>query len=182
MPKHADSSFSIIPKAKPKTPFWQSFLLGSAVFLIVITATLYFFLNHQASVLGARAEELASKINRYNSDEFKNFKEKQITRAMKIKDVALLFENHQYASKLFRFLKRRSHPQAQITSFNFNATNYQLSLEITTRNFLTLGEQLLIFLTSQSVKDLALNEVALNKEGRVEFSLGLSLDKALVKK
>ena len=98
---------------------------------------------------------------------------------MKIEDFALLLDEHQYTSELFLFLKLGCHPQAQITSFNFTTTEHQLSLEMITANFLTLGEQLLIFLTSQAVNNLTLNEVALNEEGRVEFGLSLSLDEAL---
>lgn len=173
------SSFSIIPKVKPKTPFWINFLLYLAVFLLVAVVGFFFFFNYKVSGLEQAESVLQDKLAQYQSREFKDFQQEQIKQADKIKQFSQLLADYQYASKLFWFLKRRCHKQAQITSFTFSALNSSLTLQMATRDFLSLGEQLLIFLSSDSVENLTLNEVALNEEGQVEFGLTLSLKKAL---
>ena len=123
----------------------------------------------------AKIEEIKANIKEEKTAEIEEKEEKLKDLNRKIRTFSKILEKHFFISNIFSFLEKTTHPKVIYTSFDLNPKRGVLSLAGETENFLTLGQQILFFRESQFVSDLKFSEVSLTKEGKVSFSLDISL-------
>lgn len=169
-------SYSIIPKQKPKAPFWVRALLVLTILLVVgaVGSSIFLFLGKRSleeKEAGIKQQEEALQ----NSD-FRTLENDLSAIAGKIKDFAVLLRGHRLSSEIFIFLKTYCHPKVRITDLDFKADSLEISLKGETVSFRTLGEQLLVLEQAKGLKDLKLSEISLTEEGKVNFAFTFLLD------
>lgn len=165
----------IIPKPKPKTPFFVNFLFYFAILLLIISIGSFFFLESKISSLKERKEELGRQIIELEREEEKGLEEEILGWQEKIKVFKEIFENHKISSNFLSLLESSCQLKVQLTRLNLATENGQVRLEGKTESFQSLGEQFLIFRENEKMRDLALSNISLDREGKVNFSLTFSL-------
>jgi len=99
----------------------------------------------------------------------------------KTRDFSILINRHLFFSKTFEFIEKNTHPDIWFSRLDLSPKEGQVSLSGETESFVTLHQQVQIFKTDPLVKGLNLIEIAIGKEGRIDFDLSLTLDPGLFK-
>jgi len=169
----------IIPKKGAKIPSWQSYLLYFIIVLLLSSILGYFGLRYFIKKSDQKLKDLTAEVEKAKSPERKLLKEGLESLSAKIDDFAPLLLGHQKSSNFFNFLEENTHPKVFFTKLDFDAKANHLGLSGQTDDFLTLGQQLLIFRKSEFVQNLKLSEVKISKQGKVEFTFDFSLNPKL---
>jgi len=169
----------IIPKKEAKVSAWQSYLLYFIIVLLLFSIMGYFGLEHFIKKSDQELRDLTAEVEKTKSPERKVLKEGLESLSAKIDDFTPLLLNHQKSSNFFNFLEESTHPKVFFTKLNLDAKGNLVELSGQTDDFLTLGQQLLIFQKSEFVQNLKLSKVDISKEGKVEFTFNFSLDPKL---
>lgn len=170
-------AIEIVPKKLAKPAPWQDFLLYFLIFLLVIFAAGYFVLDfYLIKKAEDRFEELETKITQTKTPqqialetELKNYQRK-------IEDFSSLLASHKKSSNFFDFLEKITHPKVFFSDLNLDTRGNNVQLKGSAENFRTLGEQLLMFRNTESIRNFRLGEVKIGKEGKIEFSFSFSLN------
>jgi len=160
----------IIPKPQAKSPSWINILFYSSLVLLIITALSIFIINQLQKNAFNTSQKLGEELKEVKSPERFDSANKLIGYQKKIADFSYLIQDHKSTSKLFTLLEKLSHPKVQFTSFDFKADKTKIVLKGETDNFLSLGQQFLIFRAEPLIKEVNLSEVSIGKGGRVGFS------------
>jgi len=169
----------IIPKKVAKISAWQSYLLYFIIVLLLSSILGYFGLRYLIKNSNQKLRDLTAEVEKAKSPERNALEEGLKSLSAKIDDFTPLLLNHQKSSNFFNFLEENTHPKVFFTELNFNVTGNQIELSGQTDDFLTLGQQLLIFRKSEFVQNLKLSKVGISKEGKVEFTFNFSLNPKL---
>jgi hypothetical protein len=103
--------------------------------------------------------------------------EKNITNyGDKIDTFSVLISNHKLGSQFFSFLKRITHPNVFYQGIDLDIKNNKVTLSGQTESFRTLGQQMSVLGNEEMVSDAQLSDININKEGRIEFSVVISLN------
>jgi Tfp pilus assembly protein PilN len=169
----------VVPKRKIKAPVWQDYFLYFIIFLLIFTIISYFVLDHFFKKSEQKLKEVEKKIEETKSPEKRALEDYLKSLKEKIDDFTPLILSHRKSSNLFDFLEKNTHPKVFFTKLDFDAKANHIKISGKTDDFLTLGQQLLIFRKSEFVQNLKLSEIKISKEGKVEFSFDFSLNPKL---
>jgi len=169
----------IIPKKVAKVSTWQNYLLYFSIVLLLFSIMGYFGLRHFVQKSEQKLKDLTAEIEKTKSPERNVLKEGLESLSAKIDDFAPLLLNHQKSSNFFNFLEENTHPKVFFTKLNLDTKGNLVELSGQTDDFLTLGQQLLIFRKSEFVQNLKLSKVDISKEGKVEFTFNFALNPKL---
>jgi len=169
----------IIPKKVAKVSAWQNYLLYFIIVLLLSSIIGYFGLRYFIKNSDQRLKEIEEEIGKAKSPERKALEDRLNSLSAKIDDFSPLLLNHQKSSNFFNFLEENTHPKVFFTKLNLDTKGNLIELSGQTDDFLTLGQQLLIFQKSEFVQNLKLSKVGISKEGKVEFTFNFSLDPKL---
>jgi len=169
----------IIPKKEAKVPSWQSYLLYFIIVLLFCSILGYFALDYLVKKSEQKLQQTEGAIGRAKSPERKTLEDELKSLSAKIDDFTPLLLNHQKSSNFFNFLEENTHPKVFFTKLNLDAKGNLAELSGQTDDFLTLGQQLLIFQKSEFIQNLRLSKVGISKEGKVEFTFNFSLNPKL---
>ncbi len=170
----------IIPRPKIKTSISVNSLFWFSLILSLILITLFFLLEAQIINLRAKEKEIEQGLELSSLE--KNLIEKAKVAAENINLFSKLFQEHKYTSKFLDFLKTLSHSYAQFTSLGLNNNTFFATLKGRTKNFQTLGEQILFFQQDKNIENFQISEIGLNREGKVEFKFTFNFSPQLLKK
>jgi len=170
----------IIPRAKPKAPFYVNLFFWLSVILLLALVGLYFFLDNQIPSLEKKIKKLETELK--PSESQKTLEEEMFFLSKRINDFPQLLAKHKFTSNLFDFLKEFCHPQVQFTSLEIDTQESKVILSGITESFYTLGEQILVLQEKEEIKGLRLSRVSLDREGKVNFDLAFTFSENLIKK
>lgn len=166
----------IVPKKETQVPIWQNYLLYFCIFLLLFSIISYFTLDYFAKKSEQKLQETQETVERARTPdkiilerELKEFREK-------IDDFAPLLLNHQKSSNFFNVLEQNTHPQVVFTKLTLDTIRNSVELSGQTENFPILGQQLFIFQQTESIQNIKLSKVEINKEGKVQFTFTFSLN------
>lgn len=171
----------IIPKSTEKIPLWREILFYLSIILLLITISSYFILDHRLKnsekVLANLRERLALE---KTAEEIAL--EKEISSwQKKIEDFGKLIREHIFSSNFYTFLERVCHPQVFFSKSELIPANGKAILDGQAENFIVLSQQISILKSKKEIKNLNLSKVEIGKEGKINFTLNLSLDPILFK-
>ena len=169
----------IIPKKLAKVSAWQNYLLYFIIVLLLSSILGYFGLRYLIKNSDQKLQDLTAEVEKAKSPERKALEDRLNSLSAKIDDFSPLLLNHQKSSNFFNFLEENTHPKVFFTKLNLDTKGNLIELSGQTDDFLTLGQQLLIFQKSEFVQNLKLSKVGISKEGKVEFTFNFSLDPKL---
>ena len=169
----------IIPKKEAKVSAWQNYLLYFIIVLLFFSILGYFGLRHLIKNSEQKLTDLTAEVEKAKSSERKTLEEGLKSLSAKIDDFTPLLLSHQKSSNFFNFLEENSHPKVFFTELNLDTKGNLVKLSGQTEDFLTLGQQLLIFQKSEFVQNLKLSKVEISREGKVEFTFDFSLNPKL---
>lgn len=165
-------AIEIIPKKKPPTPPWLVLFFTLSILLLVCSLLSYFFILNQEKKYQQKIENIKNKISfeeKINEEKIKEIK--------KINDQISIFskliKTHPLPSSVFDNLATFTHPKVFYTSFDLNTERNFLSLSGQAENFLSLGQQILLFKENDLIEKAQISKISKTKEGKVEFSLDL---------
>ncbi len=174
-------AFRIIPKSKPKTPWWIHSLVVLS-FLSVLTAVIFYVLfNQQVVVLDNTKKDLESQISNIRAQGTQELEKELSAMANNLREFADIFEQHQKSSKVFDLIRTVCHQQIQFSSLNLNSQERTVSMEGSAENLKTLGEQMVILTLNEEIDEPQLTEISLAEEGKVTFNLSFSISETFFK-
>jgi hypothetical protein len=165
----------IIPRPKPKPPFWQGVLLWISVSLLVLSALGYFVLGYLEKRDSQTLQDLEELLAEEKTvKEIDSLEKEVFEHQEKIEDFSRLFSSHQLSSNLFKLLESKTHPQVFWMSISLDTEDLTVSLAGQTQDFQTLGQQISILKEEELISGIDLFDIQLGEEGRVNFKLGLT--------
>jgi len=164
----------IIPKPQVKSPPWINILFYSSLVLLIITVLSIFIINQLQKSAFDVSQKLGEELKKVKSPERFDSANKLIGYQKKISDFSYLIQNHKLTSKLFTLLEKLSHPKVQFTNFNLQVDKTKVVLNGETDNFLSLGQQFLIFRAEPLIKEVNLSTVSIGDNGRIGFSFEIT--------
>ncbi|HUW71990.1 MAG TPA: hypothetical protein VMV66_02295 [Candidatus Humimicrobiaceae bacterium] len=171
----------IIPKPAPKLSSWQNILFYLSFGLILLAVFSYFVADIYLGKAEAQLEALKQKMDQTKTAEEISLEQELSSYEKKIQSFSVLINRHLFSSKTFEFIEKNTHPEVWFSTFNLDPKKGGVALSGDTENFVTLHQQIQIFETNPSVKDLNLAGIAIGKEGRIAFDLNLIFDLGLFK-
>jgi len=163
----------IIPKTFEQIPAWQRILFYFLAFFLIANTVGYFILkgNHKDS--DAYLVTIEERIKGEVATSIEGLRERLLQDKKKIEDFSVLLENHTFSDKFFEFIEAKTHLDVYFSEANILPQETRVVLYGKAKSFYSLGQQILIFEESDSVKRLVLSEVSINKEREVEFSFDI---------
>lgn len=173
-------AIEIIQKSKTKIPLWGKIFFGVSLVLALAAAGAYFYMNYSSQKTLQQIAETQGKIKSL-VDANRDMENRVLTYQKKINDFGILLSAHQDTLNVFSFLEEKTHPEIQLTGFDFDASKMSLALKGEAKSFVALGQQILILKGENILKNITLSEIKLGEGGKVSFSLQLVFDSQIVK-
>ena len=171
----------LIPKEKLKTPSPINFLFYLSLILVIILGACYFGMKIKISSIKSQIEETKVNVSKIKIEGDKETERQVLGYQKKINDFSKLFKEHKITSSFLGFLRGSTHLKVSFSTLDLNVETAQVILGGETENFKTLGEQILYLKGSEFIKGLNLSNLALGKEGDVNFDISLSLNPEIFK-
>lgn len=180
-------AISLLPKKKgKKRPFIslrflrENVVISAGVAILLIVSLLFSFGSIlYKDALTRELEEIASKLLAIQGERDAETEENVRDFAARILTIDSVLDNHIYASQIFAFLERVTHPRAQWKDFAFRAQDGTITMNGATENYTTLGEQIIAFEQNTNIHNLIISNIQLDKSGRVLFGVSFRVDEAL---
>lgn len=169
----------IVPDAKNKIPLWSLVLLVICLILVIAAVAGYFYTD---LVFKKISQDIDAKNNALAyTDE-----ETALEQSVRNKEEKIgIFERVVSAGKkpvnVFGVLEATAHPDVQYLEFEFDVEKGTVALTAKAKNFMVLGQQLLLLKSNENFKEINLSSVSMSEEGDVSFSLQLAVDPRLLK-
>ena len=170
----------IIPKPKPKMAYNLVFILWISIILLIALLVLVFFFQQRIVSLEHRKENIEQEIKSYEAQT--ELEKKLQATSNKIIAFFDLLKEHKRPTQFNNFLENSCHKQVSFFSLRINTKTNNAVLLGETENLRSLGEQILIFKQSEFVKGLKVFNMALNRQGKVNFNLAITFSNDLMKK
>lgn len=167
-------AIEIIPKPKIKEISWLKITLYTLVALFLAFLLSYLFLIFYQGKLQEQFSDLQTKLSRTPAET--ELERNILAAKRRIEDFNLLAASHRLPSQIFAALEQSTHPEVWFPDFKLNLEQEEIRLEGVARNFEVLGQQLLIFEKQSFIKNAVLSEVAVSREGEVDFEVQLIFD------
>jgi len=172
-------AIEIISKTKIKIPksYIIFFSVCGVIFLGLLASYGYLYISSK-DIKEKIVEKDLALIKKPPEKELENY---IFSTEKKINDFENLFSQHKKIYNIFPLLQGFTHPEAQFTSFSFSVSGNKLDLKGITKNFYSLGQQILILKNEPKLKQVAFSGITLEKDGRVSFALSLIFDPEILK-
>jgi len=171
----------IIPKPAKKLPLWQDILFYLSIALLLVTILSYFILAHFLKNSEKVLQDLDQRLAWEKTAEELSLEKEVISWQKKIEVFKKLIKEHIKSSSFFDFLEKTTHPGVFFSKVDLKPIESKAILYGQTKNFYFLSQQISILKLKEEIKDLNLSSVSIGKEGKVDFTLNLSLDPQLFK-
>ena len=165
----------LIPKEAPKIPKWLNILFYFSLALLLLSIASFFVLGNFINKNQNTLAELRETLLRERTPERIALEREILNYEKKISDFANLAGEHLESSKIFTVLEDSTHPRVWFSQFNLNSNQGIVNLVGVAQSFESLGQQILILKDESSIQEVNLEEVSIDKTGRIDFALSLIL-------
>jgi len=167
----------IIPKKTSPLPAWLNILFYASMAILVFCISAFFITGNSIKNNQKALLDLEKALSEGRTEERISLEKEILKYQQKIEDFSKIIGGHLTNSDVFDFIQKNCHPKVWFTQFNWESEKREISLAGITQSFESLGQQILILKGNDSVKDLSLGKILINKEGKIEFSISFSLTK-----
>lgn len=174
MPKKSGEGFG----QRERRPFFYFFAfiffaISLAAFSLMFVWQNYFFKN---DLLESKAKNDA-----LDAEISEKMKSPSLTANMKANSAVKILANHLYTSKFYRLLESLTLKNIFYKDFSLNVTVVkndiaQVKISGEADSFNALAKQLEIFHGSKDITDVSFSNAQMNKDGKIDFSVGLSFE------
>ncbi len=164
----------IVPRSTEKESQEVGILFYISILFLVLSIISYFVFFSLQKRAETTRQNLLDQIQKETPAEIISLKEKVENYEKKIKDFTPLLKKHILASNFLKFLEEKTHPQVFFTEINLDLEKSMVDLSGQTDNFFILGQQLLILEQEPLISELKLDQLAIGKEGKIDFVLNFS--------
>jgi plasmid stabilization system protein ParE len=181
----------IIPKEAAKLPLWQNILFYFSIGLLCAIFAGYGVLYHFTKKATQDFENIKNAIEQARTSQMNELENQLKSYGEKIGDFSSIIDSHKIISNFFGdftnrtgFLERNTHPNVFFSGMNLDAAKETVTLFGQTEDFRILGQQISLFRKEELkeiVKSVQLSAVAINKDGKIEFTLVVSFHPKLFK-
>jgi len=172
-------AIEISKKRKIETPVWAIILEIFSLFLILIMAGSYFYLNSAVKKITQEVQEKEKSLTATSSE--KALENNLSLIESRINLFAGLISKHRKVGNIFTFIEGACLPNVQFSDFSFDIRQKAIDLSGKTDSFLTLEQQLNVLKQEPLVKKIDLSNILTDDKGGVNFSLSLILDPKIFK-
>lgn len=165
---------------KPPRPFY--FFIAAVFFIasFLIYSGIYsynaFFLKKQLNIIEKQNTDIQENISKTATAEELSTVVAAVTKGESIRSI---LSGHLYASKIYELLENLTIKTVLYDKFSEKINNdntISVSISGETDSFSALAKQLMIFKKSKEIKEIIFKEAAVGKNGKVLFSIVLSID------
>lgn len=148
--------------------------------MLLSVAGCYFYLAYTSQKLEEEGMALDVTLAKQKTSEQKKLEQDVLSNQQRMTDFPVLLSAHKVGSEFFRRLEALTHPYIIFNMAKVSPTMGTASVGGTADNFESLAQQLQIFNDAEGfAKDIDLSKIALNNEGRVDFTFTMKLDPAV---
>ncbi|PIV43611.1 MAG: hypothetical protein COS26_00330 [Candidatus Nealsonbacteria bacterium CG02_land_8_20_14_3_00_40_11] len=165
----------IIPKKVAPLSRWVNILFYFSLALLVFCIADFFILGNSIKKSQKALTNLEDSLLSGKTSERISLEKEILKYQKKTEDFSKIIGGHLETLKVFDLLQKNCHPKVWFSSFSLDSKERQVDLSGETQSFESLGQQLLIFQGEDSVESVNLEKVSISKEGKIGFSLSLSL-------
>ena len=169
----------IVPKPAEKKLAWPSIVLIGLAALLIIMLISSLVLNSSQKKMSLEIQDLEERLQ--GTPEEKSLEAKIKGYVKKINDFNALLSAHQYATNIFSFFERTTHPDVRFTDFSLDSSKRTVKLSGLSRSFIALEQQMGLFKKEKMVLGLNLSNLAISEKGGIEFSLDISFKEDIFK-
>lgn len=178
----------IIPKEAAKLPLWQNILFYFSIGLVLSILAAYGVLYHFTGRADDDAKKIEEAIQQGKTPQILSLEDQMQSFKDRVDDFASLIVNHKFSSNFFGnfelktgILERDTHPRVSFTEMNLDTTTNTATLSGVTENLEVVGQQVSLFQNDEMVESVRLSKVDINKDGKIEFTLNLTIKPALLR-
>ncbi|OGM99025.1 MAG: hypothetical protein A2915_03650 [Candidatus Yanofskybacteria bacterium RIFCSPLOWO2_01_FULL_41_34] len=149
--------------------------IGMAALILVVVAIvgLYFYKNS----LENKKNDLDAEIANLEKQRDKNVETNLLTLSKQLSLISTLLDSHIVWSKALGKIENLLQPQVQFLSFAATVSDNRFEFKALATNYTVVARQIAAFVSDDSIKDIALNDVHVLTTGKLEFSVKLEFDK-----
>lgn len=178
----------IIPKEAAKLPLWQNILFYFSIGLMLSVLIAYGVLYHFTKKASEEEKNIENSIQQGKTPQMLSLEEEMKSYRDKIDDFADLIADHKFSSNFFGkieykngILEKTTHPRVLFSEMTFNVKTNSVTLSGLTENMEIVGQQVALFQNNKMVRSVKLSKAGINKDGKIEFTVDISLDPELLK-
>jgi len=177
----------IIPKEAAKLPLWQNIMFYFSIGLLFSVLGGYGILFHFTKKATEDAKKFEEIIQQGKTQQILTLENEMKTYRDKIDNFSSLIANHKLSSNFFGdiesktgILEKSTHPRVMFFEMLFDVKSNTITLSGVTENLEIVGQQVVLFQNNRMVKNVKLTKIIINKEGKIEFTLDVSIDPVLL--
>ena len=165
----------IIPRKAVSLSRWVNILFYFSLTLLVFCIAYFFILGNSIKKSQKALTDFKDSLLSGKTSERISLEKEVLKYQKKTEDFSKIAGEHLETSKVFDLLQKNSHPKVWFSQFNLDSKGNQIDLSGETQSFESLGQQFLIFQGEDFIESVNLEKVSISKEGKIGFSLSLSL-------
>ena len=166
----------LIPKKVPQIPRWLNIVFYFALLILFSSITSFFILGNSMKAGQSELQELRVALFESKTPERVALEKQILSYEKKIDDFSSLTSYHLENSNFFSLLEGTTHPKVWFSNINFDTEKGRVSFSGVTQSFESLGQQIFIFQNKNSIKEVNLEKISIDKTATINFSLSFSFD------
>ncbi|MBI2062096.1 MAG: hypothetical protein HYT64_00130 [Candidatus Yanofskybacteria bacterium] len=143
------------------------------ILMIILTSGLYFY----QSSLENKKTDLDAQIASLEKERDKKTETNLLTLNKQLSLISTLLDSHIVWSKALSKVENLLQPQVQFLSFSAAVSDNRFEFKALANNYTVVAKQIAAFVSDDSIKDIALNNVHILTSGKLEFSVKIEFDK-----
>lgn len=163
----------------PKIKIIGKILWVLTVILVIVTGSLYFWLNFR---LSPQISSIEQEIETLNANQKVLQAQQFVVLQSQLRSLRTILENHIYGSNLLNFLESITHPQVRFESINVDLVTRKISLSSEAASFNVAAEQLKILEANSMVDDFSVSDFKTGQTGSISFGLVINFSGEVIKK
>lgn len=178
----------IIPKEAAKLPLWQNILFYFSIGLVLSILAAYGVLYHFTKRADDDAKKIEEAIQQGKTPQVLSLEDQMRSFKGLVDDFASLIVNHKFSSNFFGnfesktgILEKDTHPKVSFLEMNLDAAANTVTLAGVTESLEIVGQQVDLFQNDKMVESVKLSKAAINKDGKIEFTLNIAINPGLLR-
>jgi len=174
------NGLQLLPETRRKIeiniPGENRFIYAGIIILVLMLAPIGGLYVYRGT-LESKKTELDQKIINLEKDRDKKVETNLLTLNRQLSLISTLLDSHVIWSKALSRVEKLLQPQVQFLSFSAAVSDNKFEFKALADNYTVVAKQIAAFVSDDSIKDVALNNVHVLTTGKLEFSVKLEFDK-----
>lgn len=170
-----------IAPVKKETSLKENLVLLLAIFVLLVSSGVYFYLNNIAIQKQNKLGQLNNELASLAGSDVKAKEDELAVAGKYIADFKILFENNPKVSGFFTSFSKWTHPKVSYSGFTFDVPTRKVTMAGTTSGFQNIMQQIAILKKESTIESYEISNVNLSETGAVTFNLDVVLKPEVLK-